>query len=150
MSQIGICMLKNQELLESKYYMIQPFMILEELNETNSRNDKLAILEKYKDHDLFKKICHATYDGFTSYYIKKIPERDCPATGSYQDPWSVVFDSLNKLSSREITGYAARDHVQFMLNHLTEEDAFVFTKILERDLGVNATGSSMNLLPTLR
>ena len=124
--------------------MKSPYEILEELNVTNSRLDKLATLEKYKDHELFKKVCFATYDGFTSYYIKQIPERVGGTAAFAKDVWDFAFGTLEMLSSREVTGHEAKFLVQHTLNAMTEEDAAVFAKILERDLGANVTGSSMN------
>ena len=43
--------------------------VVDELNSTNSTNDKKIILAKYKDDDFIKKVLYYTYNPFYQYYV---------------------------------------------------------------------------------
>ena len=43
--------------------------VVDELNSTNSTNDKKVILEKYKDDEFIKKVLYYTYNPFYQYYV---------------------------------------------------------------------------------
>jgi hypothetical protein len=43
--------------------------VVDELNSTNSTNDKKVILEKYKNDEFIKKVLYYTYNPFYQYYV---------------------------------------------------------------------------------
>lgn len=104
--------------------------ILTELENEPSTNAKIAILEKNRGYKLLTNVIHSTLNPVLNFYIKKIPEYE-PAGG--QDlAWGLA--ELGELSSRRVTGHAARDHLQYILNSLDKNDADVICRVVKRDL----------------
>ena len=111
--------------------------ILNELANTSGRNDKIAILKRHKDNQLFRDVVYATLDPGTQYYIKKIPGYAPEEFGPIPLEWAV--NELKRFSSRELTGNAAIKQLSYILSHQAEDNAEVVERIISRDLkcGVN-------------
>ena len=114
------------------------FEILSDLASDNSRNAKIAKLTAQKDNVLLKKVIFLALDPFTQFYIRKIPAYT-PAQANQADSLDSVLDSLSMLSTRQVTGNAAIDHLTKLLSSLVEDDAEVIKRIIAKDLkcGVN-------------
>lgn len=56
----------------------------------------------------------------------------------------MFFELLNKLHSRELTGNAARDMVTYVLSNYTEETAKILKRVLNKDLKIGASETSLN------
>lgn len=124
--------------------------ILDDLAATSSRNEKIAILKTHRDNKTLQKVFFLTLDPRTQFYIKKIPGYTPEEFGPIAIEWAI--DELNKFSSRHHTGNAAVAHLTYILSHLTEDNAEVIERIIQRDLkcGVNdATVNAVwkNLIP---
>ena len=124
--------------------------ILNELAATSSRNEKISILKNNKENKTLQKVCFLTLDPRTQFYIKKIPGY------AHQEPFTITLDialeRLNDFSSRKCTGNEAIEKLSYILSHLTEDDAEVIERVIQRDLkcGVNdATVNAVwkNLIP---
>jgi DNA ligase-1 len=125
--------------------------LVDELNSSNSMNDKKSILFKSEYNDQFIKDAFiATYNPFVQYYVT-------PANLKKNSNLCVpndldLFDLLNKLSSREITGHDAIGTVNgFILNHPGFEE--LIYNIFDRNLKTRTTSSIINkvhkkLIPT--
>lgn len=105
--------------------------IFEELAATPGKNDKLAILNRHKDNRLFKEVCRVALDPFTLFYIKKIPSY---TTGTNTLMLVEAIASLAAISSRKVTGNAAINHLTFILESCSEDDAKVIERIILKDL----------------
>ena len=121
------------------------YNIIQELNENNSSNYKLEVLKKYQDNELLKRVLKMTYDKVQyNYYVtmKNVKKPD----KHYGDiTLEDALDSLEfELANRKITGNAAIEQVEFLLMKLSEEDAYVLEKILDRDLRINMGTKQIN------
>lgn len=119
--------------------------ILEELNLENGSNYKLAVLKKYQDNALFKRVLEMTYDrvrftyGITMKNIKYVPESGRPIS------LETALDSLeNDFVTRNATGNAAIMKLEELLSNLSTADASILEKIIGRDLKVNIGRTNIN------
>ena len=134
-----------QELLLTKNFV-------DESNSTNSNSDKLAVIEKYKNQPDVLKVLQYTYDTFKQYGVtsancKKRSDLCLPFT-----PYGNIFELLDALASRELTGHDAIETVNgFVEENKTYED--IIWNIIDRNLKTRSTVSMINkaipgLIPT--
>ena len=57
---------------------------------------------------------------------------------------SVVFETLDELASRKLTGTAAQEAVTWMLSCFTEETASYLERIIDKDLGAGFSRDTVN------
>jgi DNA ligase-1 len=124
--------------------------VVDELNSTNSTNDKKVILAKYKNDEFIKKVLYYTYNPFYQYYVT-------PATleKNYDDDlgtlykFSDLFEMLDILRKREVTGHKAINSVNdFCYKH--EEFKGLIYKIIGKDLEIRMGDSLINkIIPNL-
>ena len=125
---------------------------IEESNSTNSNSDKLAVIEKYKNQPDLLKVLQYTYDTFKQYGVtsancKKRSDLCMPFT-----PYSNIFELLDALASRELTGHDAIETVNgFVEENKLYED--IIWNIIDRNLKTRSTVSMINkvipgLIPT--
>lgn len=117
--------------------------ILDELDDTDSRLKKEAILTREKNNALLRKVVKATLDPTINYYIKKIPNYKINKSGK-GIALEFAIDTLNDLSSRRITGNAAIDFLRDTLEALHFVDAAVLERIVERDLKCGVNEATIN------
>jgi ATP-dependent DNA ligase len=117
--------------------------IFVELKSTNSRLAKEAILEKNKSNEVLKQVIFLALDPYTQFYQRKIPAYT-PAKKNQADSLQSVMDSLYTLSSRQVTGNAAIDHLTKLLSSLVEADAKVIERIIQKDLDCGVQSSTAN------
>lgn len=125
--------------------------IFETLAADNSRNFKIDYLRENSDNETLKKVIGLALNPFITFYIRKIPKYT-PAQPNQADSLDSVIDSLEMFYTRQVTGNAAIDHLTKLLSSLTEDDAKVIVKIIQKDLkcGVSrATANAVwdNLIP---
>ena len=117
--------------------------ILKELESDNGRLFKINVLEENLDNRLFERVVKAALDPYTQYYIRKIPDYNYDrATSKHSLEWGL--DNLEKLSTRELTGHAARDHLIRILVGLTTADADVIKRVISKDLKCGVSTSTAN------
>lgn len=107
------------------------YRIINQLESTSSRNEKISILEKNKTNTLFKQVVRLALDPFTNFYIKKIPNY---RSGIPESSLDVALSEISKLSNRQVTGNAAIDHLRNLLCSLDEQDAKVLERVIQKDL----------------
>lgn len=116
---------------------------LNRLRETNSTNEKKKILEETKS-ELFEKIFVQAYNSFINFGVTKIDTNMILYSTSEPEGWfDDMFQLLDKLATREITGNRARDAVKQLMSRTTEEDAELVLLILRKDL---RTGTGVRLI----
>jgi len=118
--------------------------ILDEINLENGSNYKKAVLKKYKDNELLKKLLKMTYDKTAFTYgitMKNVHTGSSENTNSLE--WAL--DLLqNELATRKITGNAAIGTVENILEAMSEADAEIIKKVLDRDLKLNLGRTTIN------
>lgn len=121
--------------------------ILQELNKSNSSNYKISVLQKYKDNKLFQKVLAMTYDTVKYNYgvgktsLEKIHVQ--PQTNKYNLEQALqIFE--NEFVTRKVTGNEALKRLEEVYNGLNDEDRYVFTRVIERDLKTNIGAQQIN------
>lgn len=104
---------------------------------------KTDLLNTRVDDTLLKKIVQLALDPFTQFYQRKIPAYK-PATANQADSLESVIDSLNMLSTRQVTGNAAIDYLTKLLSSLVESDAKVIERIIAKDLKCGVSVATAN------
>jgi len=106
--------------------------ILNELAADPSGNAKKAILNREKDNATLRAVFKAAYDPTINYYLKQIPD--------YMFETDLGLDlalgpkGLGLLTSRVVTGHAAKSHLKDILSRVNTDDAVVLKRIIARDL----------------
>ena len=123
---------------------------IEKIAATSSRKEKEAILAEVNDwnsddKDLFLKSLQYAYSPMKEYYIKDVDFLDVlghseKATRKIGD----VFDLLDSLASRDISGNDAQMRVADMYYLLSPEDAVFFKRILTRDMRCGISSKTIN------
>mgnify|MGYP001069403897 CR=1 FL=1 len=125
--------------------------IINDLANEPGRNAKIDILEKNRDNELLKKVIGLALDPMKQFYIRKIPSYTRDQDTSLD--LNMALDSLSQLSDREVTGNAAIEFLRVLLTSLTEDDAVVLERVIQKDLKCGVAGSTANkvwskLIPT--
>ena len=119
------------------------YSILQELESNNSRNAKIALLNKHKDNLLLKEVCRLANDPFTQFYIRKIPVYT-KMDGNLLLDLNGAIEALSILSTRTLTGNAAIAQLQMILCAVTVDDAEVIKRIIGKDLKCGVSTSTVN------
>ena len=118
--------------------------ILNELASTSSRLEKESIMFREKDNELLKQVYFLAYDPFTQFYQRKIPKYT-PNTNPVGDNLDWGMDQLvTMLASRKVTGNAAIEHLQYVLENVSDKNALVLERIIGKDLKCGASDSTAN------
>ena len=119
--------------------------ILEEINLENGSNYKLAVLEKYKDNAMLKRVLAMTYDSVK--YTYGITLKNINYTPESVRPISLVtalWILESKFCTREVTGNAAISLLTEVLGSLSTDNAQIVEKIISRDLKINVGRTNIN------
>lgn len=114
--------------------------LIELLNSNGSRLFKEAKLKEFGEkYPNFVRLLNRTYSPEYVYGIKKVPEVVNFGVRTLNDAWPSVEATLDRLTSRAITGNAARDEVASLMSTLLEQEAKVLANLLKGDLrcGIN-------------
>jgi ATP-dependent DNA ligase len=113
--------------------------ILDEISSEPGKNQKIAILGKYQDNELLKRVLYMANSGRVKFYIKKIPEytRKVEQTNTLD----FVINELEHISRREVTGNDALRFLSDLLATLNPNDAYVIERIIEKDLKIGMDSS---------
>lgn len=131
--------------------------ILEELESTSGSNAKKNILEAARKNDILKRVFAAAQDPYTVYYVNKFKMPKPQSAGKVDAPigWYNIagdddlvlrkfFDFLPSLSSRELTGNAAKDAVIARFACMTELQQKWCLRIILKNLRVGLQETSIN------
>jgi hypothetical protein len=116
---------------------------LESLAANSSRNFKIEQLSNHSDNETLREVVRMALDPFTQFYQRKIPKY---SRGAVENTVSLEegIDALFDLSHRLVTGNAAIDHLKNILTNLTEDDAKVIERIIQKDLKCGVQVSTAN------
>jgi len=128
-------------------------LMVDELNSTNSINDKKEILSKYDDSEFIKKVLFYTYNPTFQYYVtpdnlEKNYDDDLGLLYKFKD----LFEMLDILRKREVTGHKAINSVNDFC-YRNEKYKDLIYKIIGKDLEIRMGDSLINkvipdLIPT--
>lgn len=120
-------------------------------NSSNSNNDKLAVIEQFKDDVEVMQILKWTYDPFKQFYVtssncKKRSDLVSKVTHSH------VLHLLEDLSDRVLTGHTAIGYVNAFVNEYLQYEDLIWS-IIDRNLKTRSTTQMINkvvpdLIPT--
>ena len=120
--------------------------ILESLESDNSRNYKEEVLRRHHSNSLLKRVFTAVGDPYVNYYVSKFKT---PKTYTHHDDDDVVVQSFldlitDELSTRELTGNAAKGAVERFFLTLDERQAKWCTRILLKNLRCGVQETTVN------
>jgi len=126
------------------HFMSKPcYQIIAELEADNSRLAKEAIIQEHADNkELFEgfKWCLSPYSTFG---VKKVPTHGGPDGQGL--PWAAFEELLTLLSSRQLTGDAARDAIELALSASTQAQwNYWYRRILIKDLRCGVSEKTIN------
>lgn len=117
--------------------------ILEQVANEPGKNAKIAILTANKSNAALMEAVRLAYEPTINFYIKQIPDY----TAGMCSPQLSLIDALaalGDLSSRKVTGDAARNTLGWILQNCSIEDAKVVAKVVQRDLRAGFTDGTAN------
>ncbi len=113
----------------------------------NSNPGRLFKESKVKDYGTivpkFVRLLNRTYSTEYVYGIKKVKQTQV-GTQTVADVWDQVETMLDRLTSRTVTGNAARTEVENLLNLLTADEAQVIINLLKGDLRCGISVATIN------
>lgn len=123
--------------------------IIKELRSTSSRNEKEAILLANKDNETLKKVFYLAYDPSINFYIKSIPYEVNWKHGEYfeydeNEEFEIMFDVLETIYSRELTGNKAISFLTGVLSERSTEMQELICSIVKKDLDCGVQTTTIN------
>ena len=116
----------------------------ENLAANASRNYKIEQLKKNVDNENLKEAVRLALDPFTQFYQRKIPKYT-PNQNPLGDNLDWALDQLvTMLASRKVTGNAAIEHLQYILENVTADNAKVVERVVQKDLKCGVQVSTAN------
>jgi len=119
--------------------------IIKQLEATNSRNEKEAILASLPGDKakLFKYIAYLAYDPSIDFYVKNFNE-----DRSNTVPSMVLSEALKDLesmiASRVFTGKRAKQWIEMTYTMLDDDTAEIFKRVIKRDLRCGISAKTVN------
>lgn len=123
--------------------------IIKELHSTSSRNEKESILLANKNNEILKKVFYLAYDPSINFYIKSIPYEDNWKHGEYfeydeNEEFEILFDVLETIYSRELTGNKAISFLTGVLSERSTEMQELVCNIVKKDLDCGVQTTTIN------
>jgi DNA ligase-1 len=117
---------------------------IEVINSDQGRLFKESKVKEFGNQEhKFIRLLNRTYSPEYVYGIKKM-EQTSVGTHTLVDIWDQVEVLLDRLTSRTVTGNAARAEVEAMLNSLTKEEATVAINMIKGDLRCGISVATVN------
>jgi hypothetical protein len=128
--------------------MNELYDIVRKIEATPSKNDKLAILKANASNADLKEFFYLALEPTIIFHMKQIPAYERRSNGleaiALESFSGATYDLVNKIASRELTGYAAKECVAEMLSALTEEDAELLTRVIKKDARCGVSEKTIN------
>lgn len=126
------------------------YQIIKTIASTRSRNEKEAILEKNKSNEELKTFFELALNPFKNFYQKKLFVQTLIGENNL---YEAMHWLNNVIASRKITGNAAIEKIQQLIDSLSEDDAKIIMHILQKESGCDLGASTINkvwpkLIPT--
>tara|TARA_R110000851_G_C13032208_1_gene561229 strand:+ start:31 stop:1320 length:1290 start_codon:yes stop_codon:yes gene_type:complete len=115
--------------------------MVDELNNTNSKNDKMDILRMYPD---LKKVLEYTYNPYKKYGVKSSQlKKKSDIVGSW-DGYDNLFDILDDLADRKLTGHDAIGTLNAFIGDTEDSWAYLIHRILDKNLKTRTDAKLIN------
>jgi hypothetical protein len=118
--------------------------IFDEIAAEPGTNKKMEILGKYKDNELLKRVLYLANSKRVKFYIKQIPSYKPSSIGDTYGMLENNLDALARLSSRELSGHAAIQHLTNTLQYSHTDDAYIIERIIEKDCKIGMGTTNIN------
>ena len=118
--------------------------IIQRLQSSNSRLFKEEVLlnEMKEENISFFEGLSFTYNRLLTFGVKKVPEAQEDGPGIQ---WTEFKQLANKLLKRELTGHAARDEIQNLMEKSKKDEwNFFFRRILQKDIRCGLSEKTIN------
>ena len=122
--------------------------ILDEITAVSGSNAKMDILRKYADNELLKEVLYKAKSKKVKFYLKQIPEyAPCDGVPASLE-WGLL--QLEDINNRVISGGKAITRLRDTLASLSEDDAYVIERIIDKNLKFGLGTTYMNkVIPNL-
>lgn len=117
------------------------FDAIEQIAATSSKTGKQALIEKHKDDERFVEVLVAALDPFVTYGLAKRPDVISAGAGQFDED---VWDVLEALSTRKLTGNAAKLCVGELLAQMSPKSGELLWRIISKDLRAGFSESTVN------
>ncbi len=122
--------------------------IFDEISLESSTKKKVEILKKYKDNELLKRVLYLANSKRVKFYIKQIPEyikysERVIHVGAIYDLRSSL-DIIEAISRRVWTGNDAINELRGALTHISDDDAYIIERIIDKDCKIGMGTSFIN------
>lgn len=125
---------------------MSPLAVLELLEQTPGKNDKVRILREHRSDEL-SELLHATFDFKRKYHMKKF-EAVCELTDDElmvnKRTHEEFLEVLNLLQTRSITGNDAVQHVEWFFASCSPAQIKWYSRVMRKDLQAGFSESTAN------
>ena len=118
--------------------------IFDEIASTSGNNDKIAVLSKYQDNELLKRVLYMANSKRVKFFIKRVPDYPKVETEMGLMSLNHALDELSQITERKVTGGEAIALLESLLSSLTLEDAYILERIIEKDCKIGMGTTFMN------
>jgi DNA ligase-1 len=125
---------------------MKPWQLIAKLEATSGRKDKEALIEKHADEDFWQGARY-TYDALITFGVKKVPEmpKRVYAVKPQGIKWTEFQALAVSLYQRKLTGHAARDAIEALMNRsFPEQWNNWYRRILRKDFKCGVTDTTIN------
>jgi hypothetical protein len=116
--------------------------IFDEIAAEGGTNAKVAILTKYVDNELLKRVLYLANSKRVKFYIKQLPEYSWINNGGETLEWAL--DGLKRITDRSITGTDALNWLVVLLSGVSTDDAYILERIIDKDCKIGLGTTYMN------
>ena len=106
--------------------------IFDEISNTAGNNAKMDVLRKYKDNELLKEVLYQIKSKRVKFFLKQIPDYT-PLTNAVPASLEWALGNLSEISDRKLSGQAAINHLIFILESVSPDDAYIIERIIDKD-----------------
>lgn len=117
--------------------------IFETLASDSGRNFKIDYLKQFQDNATLRQVINLALNPHIQFFIRKIPKYT-PNTSDHAASLKSMLPALSDLSNRVVTGNAAIERLQAILEAVDADDAKVIERIIEKDLKCGVSESTAN------
>jgi len=125
---------------------MRPWELIAKLEATSGRKDKEALIEKGADNEFWDGARYA-YDSLMTFGVKKVPEmpKRVYAVKPVGIKWTEFQALATSLYHRKLTGHAARDAIEALMNKsFPEQWNNWYRRILRKDFKCGVTETTIN------
>jgi len=116
--------------------------IFDEIANEPGTNAKMDIMRKYVNNETLQRVLYLANSKRIKFYIKQIPEQGTKNTKL--NDLSFILSELGHLSNRDVTGDDARRFLKGLLESVSEDDAYIIERIIEKDCKIGMGTTNMN------